>query len=146
MYHIYLLPIYNFQISNTSINFDKQNDKVYTNKDIPVFFNVKKIEIQSMNNYFKDSTKSINGTYSVTSTHEINKEAIMNNLSEFFNQSMDDLNTPSTFFKVGIVNQNLIISTVQFGMFSRSPFFKASTEKQALAGKNTIMNATKDTK
>lgn len=65
-----------------------------------------------MNNYFKDSTKSINGTYSVTSTHEINKEAIMNNLSEFFNQSMDDLNTPSTFFKVGIVNQNLIISTV----------------------------------
>ena len=102
----------NFQISNTSINFDKQNDKVYTNKDIPVFFNVKKIEIQSMNNYFKDSTKSINGTYSVTSTHEINKEAIMNNLSEFFNQSMDDLNTPSTFFKVGIVNQNLIISTV----------------------------------
>ena len=55
---------------------------------------------------------SINGIYSVTSTHEINKEAIMNNLSEFFNQSMDDLNTPSTFFKVGIVNQNLIISTV----------------------------------
>ena len=102
----------NFQISHKRIDFDVQNNKVYTNKDIPIFFDVKQIEIQSMNQYFKDSTKSINGTYSITSTHEINKEAIMNNLSEFFNQSIDDLNTPSTFLKVGIVNQNLIVSGV----------------------------------
>lgn len=101
-----------FQISNIPISFDTQKDKIYTNKEIPIFFDVKKIELQSMNHYFDDATKSINGTYSITSTQEIDKEAVMNNLSEFFGQSIDDLNTPSNFFKVGVVNQNLIISSI----------------------------------
>lgn len=101
-----------FQISDTPISFDTQNDKIYTNKEIPIFFDVKKIELQSMNHYFNDATKSINGTYSITSTQEIDKESVMNNLSDFFNQSIDDLNTPSNFFKVGVVNQNLIISSI----------------------------------
>ncbi|TPR56915.1 hypothetical protein [Enterococcus sp. OL5] len=68
-----------------------------------------KILLQSLENYYKDSSVSLNGIYSVVGTDDLNSEKIMNQLSEFFGVSQEDLLSKPIQQEVGLVNRSLMI-------------------------------------
>lgn len=79
---------------------------------IKTFMKAKKIKLVNMVSYFSDESRSINGSYTIVSTYEYDKKAILSDLSDFFGISVSNLIQAKTVFTVGYVNQELIIMGV----------------------------------
>ncbi|MDR3156405.1 MAG: hypothetical protein LBT69_00595 [Lactobacillales bacterium] len=76
---------------------------------IPTFVKRDKVFLQLLENYYLDSSKSLNGTYSVVSTQTINKEKIVKKLSIFFSVSEKELLTTSGDHAVALINRYVMI-------------------------------------
>ncbi|WP_423216209.1 hypothetical protein [Streptococcus equinus] len=79
---------------------------------IKTFMKAKKIKLINMVSYFSDESHSVNGSYTIVSTYEYNKKALLSDLSDFFGVSVSNLIQAKTVFAVGYVNQELIIMGV----------------------------------
>ncbi|MDR0614831.1 MAG: hypothetical protein LBF82_02600 [Lactobacillales bacterium] len=62
-----------------------------------------------MENYYLDSSKSLNGVYSVVSTQTINKEKIIKKFSSFFSVSKKELLTTSGQGIIALINRYVMI-------------------------------------
>lgn len=79
---------------------------------IEIFLDAKPIQLLQMSEFFKDESRSINGSYAIVSTYEYDVAAIMEELSEFFGIEVSKLREQKTYSVVGYINQDLIISVV----------------------------------
>lgn len=101
------------------VNFSSDLNGVYANTPvihqlgtIKTFMKAKKIKLINMVSYFSDESHSVNGSYTIVSTYEYNKKALLSDLSDFFGVSVSNLIQAKTVFAVGYVNQELIIMGV----------------------------------
>lgn len=93
----------NHLYASYSLNSSKQKG------NIPTFDQRNKILLQTLTNYYQDSSKSLNGTYSIVSTKAFNKKQVLNHLTTFFEVSEKELLTEATHTAVGFVNKDLMI-------------------------------------
>lgn len=93
----------NHLYASYSLNSSKQKG------NIPTFDQRNKILLQTLANYYQDSSKSLNGTYSIVSTKAFNKKQVLNYLTTFFEVSEKELLTEATHTAVGFVNKDLMI-------------------------------------
>ena len=82
-------PYQEFGIS--SLDFTTDGEGVYSNKEIsnklgtiPTFLKVKPIQLMTFQTYIKDTSRSLNGRYTITSTQEMDKDRIIQKWSDFF--------------------------------------------------------------
>lgn len=106
------------QFAFTNKDLFKNSRNIYANFDtkskyqagmIPTFIKRDKIILQSLENYYSDSSKSLNGTYSIVSTQMMNKEKIVKKLSTFFSTSEKELLTASCGHSIELVNRYVMI-------------------------------------
>ncbi|MDR1522105.1 MAG: hypothetical protein LBS28_04560 [Streptococcaceae bacterium] len=105
-------PFQQFSLQNK--NLFKNNKNTYASFDMKskhqvgkllTFVKKNKIFLQSLENYYLDSSKSLNGIYSVVSTKNLNKERIVNKLSAFFQVDRKELLTNPTSGTLGLINR-----------------------------------------
>ncbi|EHE11946.1 ABC transporter membrane-spanning permease-amino acid transport domain protein [Streptococcus pneumoniae GA17971] len=81
-------PYQEFGIS--SLDFTTDGEGVYSNKEIsnklgtiPTFLKAKPIQLMTFQTYIKDTSRSLNGRYTITSTQEMDKDRIVQKWSDF---------------------------------------------------------------
>ncbi|MDR1473170.1 MAG: hypothetical protein LBI41_01200 [Lactobacillales bacterium] len=109
-------PFQQFDLPNKDLF--KNNWNIYANFDtkskhqvgvIPTFSKRDKIFLKSLENYYSDSSKSLNGTYSIVSTQIMNKERITKKLSAFFSINEKELLTASSGHVIVLINRYVMI-------------------------------------
>lgn len=107
-------PSSNFGLQQVTFADDPQG--VYANTPvarqlgtIKTFMQAKKIELMSLENYFADPSRSVNGSYTIASTYPYDKVELLGELSAFFDVSMAALTEAKVVSTVGYVNQDLIL-------------------------------------
>lgn len=93
----------NHLYASYSLNSSKQKG------EIPTFDRRNQILLQTLSHYYQDSSKSLNGTYTIVSTKAFNKKKVLNHLTTFFEVSEKELLTEATHTAVGFVNKDLMI-------------------------------------
>ncbi|MGO4937277.1 hypothetical protein ACTQ54_06590 [Fundicoccus sp. Sow4_H7] len=118
MYNEQSFPTENFRIpqevlfENTSdVYASFAEDKNYT---ILVFSSRNKIILQTLENYCSDTSKSVNGTYTVVANNNEDLDQTINQLSEFFAIDRTHLISPPFVGRVGYINIDLILMVVVF--------------------------------
>ncbi|MCV3296344.1 MAG: hypothetical protein ABF703_00890 [Oenococcus sp.] len=86
-----------------------KTDSRYQAASIPVFWSANKVQLQTMARYYRQDDKSLNGTYTVSSTQSINKTAVVNKLSQFFAVSPKVLLTSSYGSGTSFINISLML-------------------------------------
>lgn len=109
-------PFENFNLPNKDLF--RNPSEIYTNYNstennvsdtkIPTF-SKSKIILQTMENYYKDSSNSLNGIYSVVGTDDLNTEKIKDQLSSFFSISQEELFSKPLGSATGFVNSSFMI-------------------------------------
>ncbi|UUX34239.1 DUF1430 domain-containing protein [Fundicoccus culcitae] len=118
MYNEQSFPTENFGIPTETL-FENTSD-VYTsfaedrNNMIPVFSSRNKIILQTLENNYLDTSKSVNGIYTVVANNNEDLDQTMDSLSEFFAIDKSQLTSPPFKGKVGYININLILMVVVF--------------------------------
>ena len=112
-------PYQEFGIS--SLDFTGNGEGVYSNKDlsnklgtIPTFLKVKPIQLITFQTYIKDTSRSLNGRYTITSTQEMDKDRIVQKWSDFFKIDQATLLEPTYKSAVEVINRDLLLSAIVF--------------------------------
>lgn len=90
-------------------NLFPNDSKHYSNRDIPTFTAINKIDLETMSDFYKQTSSNISGTYAVTSVDFINQEKILNELSANFDLTYSELTTPLGATSFSMINEYLII-------------------------------------
>ena len=112
-------PYQEFGIS--SLDFTENGEGVYSNKDlsnklgtIPTFLKAKSIQLMTFQTYIKDTSRSLNGRYTITSTQEMDKDRIVQKWSDFFKIDQATLLEPTYKSAVEVLNRDLLLSAIVF--------------------------------
>ena len=112
-------PYQEFGIS--SLDFTTDGEGVYSNKEIsnklgtiPTFLKAKPIQIMTFQTYIKDTSRSLNGRYTITSTQEMDKDRIVQKWSDFFKIDQATLLEPTYKSAVEVINRDLLLSAIVF--------------------------------
>ena len=112
-------PYQEFGIS--SLDFTTDGEGVYSNKEIsnklgtiPTFLKAKPIQLMTFQTYIKDTSRSLNGRYTVTSTQEMDKDRIVQKWSDFFKIDQATLLEPTYKSAVEVINRDLLLSAIVF--------------------------------
>jgi len=112
-------PYQEFGIS--SLDFATDGEGVYSNKDlsnklgtIPTFLKAKPIQLMTFQTYIKDTSRSLNGRYTITSTQEMDKDRIVQKWSDFFKIDQATLLEPTYKSAVEVINRDLLLSAIVF--------------------------------
>ena len=112
-------PYQEFGIS--SLDFTTDGEGVYSNKDlsnklgtIPTFLKAKSIQLMTFQAYIKDTSRSLNGRYTITSTQEMDKDRIVQKWSDFFKIDQATLLEPTYKSAVEVINRDLLLSAIVF--------------------------------
>ncbi|MDS3553542.1 bacteriocin-associated integral membrane family protein [Streptococcus pneumoniae] len=112
-------PYQEFGIS--SLDFSTDGEGVYSNKEIsnklgtiPTFLKAKPIQLMTFQTYIKDTSRSLNGRYTITSTQEMDKDRIVQKWSDFFKIDQATLLEPTYQSAVEVINRDLLLSAVVF--------------------------------
>lgn len=105
----------------TSLDFSKNEKGVYSNKEIsnklgtiPTFLKAKPIQLITFQTYIKDTSRSLNGRYTITSTQEMDKDRIVQKWSDFFKIDQATLLEPTYKSAVEVINRDLLLSAIVF--------------------------------
>ena len=112
-------PYQEFGIS--SLDFTTDGEGVYSNKEIsnklgtiPTFLKAKPIQLMTFQTYIKDTSRSLNGRYTITSTQEMDKDRIVQKWSDFFKIGQATLLEPTYKSAVEVINRDLLLSAIVF--------------------------------
>ena len=112
-------PYQEFGIS--SLDFTTDGEGVYSNKEIsnklgtiPTFLKAKPIQLMTFQTYIKDTSRSLNGRYTITSTQEMDKDRIVQKWSDFFKIDQATLLEPTYKSAVEVINRDLLLSVIVF--------------------------------
>jgi len=112
-------PYQEFGIS--SLDFTTDGEGVYSNKEIsnklgtiPTFLKAKPIQLMTFQTYIKDTSRSLNGRYTITSTQEMDKDRIVQKWSDFFKTDQATLLEPTYKSAVEVINRDLLLSAIIF--------------------------------
>lgn len=112
-------PYQEFGIS--SLDFTTDGEGVYSNKEIsnklgtiPTFLKAKPIQLITFQTYIKDTSRSLNGRYTITSTQEMDKDRIVQKWSDFFKIDQATLLEPTYKNAVEVINRDLLLSAIVF--------------------------------
>ena len=112
-------PYQEFGIS--SLDFTTDGEGVYSNKEIsnklgtiPTFLKAKPIQLMTFQTYIKDTSRSLNGRYTITSTQEMDKDRIVQKWSDFFKIDQATLLEPTYKSAVEVINRDLLLSAIIF--------------------------------
>ena len=112
-------PYQEFGIS--SLDFTTDGEGVYSNKEIsnklgtiPTFLKAKPIQLMTFQTYIKDTSRSLNGRYTITSTQEMDKDRIVQQWSDFFKIDQATLLEPTYKSAVEVINRDLLLSAIVF--------------------------------
>ena len=112
-------PYQEFGIS--SLDFTTDSEGVYSNKEIsnklgtiPTFLKAKPIQLMTFQTYIKDTSRSLNGRYTITSTQEMDKDRIVQKWSDFFKLDQATLLEPTYKSAVEVINRDLLLSAIVF--------------------------------
>ncbi|VPK26830.1 bacteriocin immunity protein [Streptococcus pneumoniae] len=112
-------PYQEFGIS--SLDFSTDGEGVYSNKEIsnklgtiPTSLKAKPIQLMTFQTYIKDTSRSLNGRYTITSTQEMDKDRIVQKWSDFFKIDQATLLEPTYKSAVEVINRDLLLSAVVF--------------------------------
>ena len=112
-------PYQEFGIS--SLDFTTDGEGVYSNKEIsnklgtiPTFLKAKPIQLMTFQTYIKDTSRSLNGRYTITSTQEMDKDGIVKKWSDFFKIDQATLLEPTYKSAVEVINRDLLLSAIIF--------------------------------
>ena len=112
-------PYQEFGIS--SLDFTTDGEGVYSNKEIsnklgtiPTFLKAKPIQLITFQTYIKDTSRSLNGRYTITSTQKMDKDRIVQKWSDFFNIDQATLLEPNYKSAVEVLNRDLLLSAIIF--------------------------------
>ena len=112
-------PYQEFGIS--SLDFATDGEGVYSNKEvsnklgtIPTFLKAKPIQLMTFQTYIKDTSRSLNGRYTITSTQEMDKDRIVQKWSDFFKIDQATLLEPTYKSAVEVINRDLLLSAIVF--------------------------------
>ena len=112
-------PYQEFGIS--SLGFTTDGEGVYSNKEIsnklgtiPTFLKAKPIQLMTFQTYIKDTSRSLNGRYTITSTQEMDKDRIVQKWSDFFKTDQTTLLEPTYKSAVEVLNRDLLLSAIIF--------------------------------
>ena len=112
-------PYQEFGIS--SLDFTTDGEGVYSNKEIsnklgtiPTFLKAKPIQLMTFQTYIKDTSRSLNGRYTITSTQKMDKDRIVQKWSDFFNIDQATLLEPNYKSAVEVLNRDLLLSAIIF--------------------------------
>lgn len=112
-------PYQEFGIS--SLDFTTDGEGVYSNKEIsnklgtiPTFLKAKPIQLMTFQIYIKDTSRSLNGRYTITSTQEMDKDRIVQKWSDFFKIDQATLLEPTYKSAVEVINRDLLLSDIVF--------------------------------
>lgn len=112
-------PYQEFGIS--SLDFTTDGEGVYSNKEIsnklgtiPTFLKAKPIQLMTFQTYIKDTSRSLNGRYTITSTQEMDKDRIVQKWSDFFKIDQATLLEPTYKSAVEVINRDLLLSAIVF--------------------------------
>ena len=112
-------PYQEFGIS--SLDFATDGEGVYSNKEIsnklgtiPTFLKAKPIQLMTFQTYIKDTSRSLNGRYTITSTQEMDKDRIVQKWSDFFKIDQATLLEPTYKSAVEVINRDLLLSAIIF--------------------------------
>lgn len=106
-----------------SLDFAPDGSGMYSNDrlkaslgTIPTFLQARKLTLQTLEQYFKDGSHTVNGRYTVTSTGAIDKDKILAEWSRFFGLDEASLLTSPYKSSLEIINRDLLLSLVIFVM------------------------------
>lgn len=92
-------PYQEFGIS--SLGFTTDGEGVYSNKEIsnklgtiPTFLKAKPIQLMTFQAYIKDTSRSLNGRYTISSAQEMDRDQILQKWSDFFKTDQTTLLEP----------------------------------------------------
>ena len=112
-------PYQEFGLS--SLDFTTDGEGVYSNKEIsnklgtiPTFLKAKPIQLMTFQTYIKDTSRSLNGRYTITSTQEMDKDRIVQKWSDFFKIDQATLLEPTYKSAVEVINRDLLLSAIVF--------------------------------
>ena len=112
-------PYQEFGIS--SLDFTTDGEGVYSNKEIsnklgtiPTFLKAKPIQLITFQTYIKDTSRSLSGRYTITSTQEMDKDRIVQKWSDFFKIDQATLLEPTYKSAVEVINRDLLLSAIIF--------------------------------
>lgn len=112
-------PYQEFGIS--SLDFTTDGEGVYSNKEIsnklgtiPTFLKAKPIQLMTFQTYIKDTSRSLNGRYTITSTQGMDKDRIVQKWSDFFKIDQATLLEPTYKSAVEVINRDLLLSAIVF--------------------------------
>ena len=112
-------PYQEFGLS--SLDFTENGEGVYSNKEIsnklgtiPTFLKAKPIQLMTFQTYIKDTSRSLNGRYTITSTQKMDKDRIVQKWSDFFNIDQATLLEPNYKSAVEVLNRDLLLSAIIF--------------------------------
>ena len=112
-------PYQEFGLS--SLDFTTDGEGVYSNKEIsnklgtiPTFLKAKPIQLMTFQTYIKDTSRSLNGRYTITSTQKMDKDRIVQKWSDFFNIDQATLLEPNYKSAVEVLNRDLLLSAIIF--------------------------------
>lgn len=105
----------------TSLDFTTDGEGVYSNKEIsnklgtiPTFLKAKPIQLMTFQTYIKDTSRSLNGRYTITSTQGMDKDRIVQKWSDFFKIDQATLLEPTYKSAVEVINRDLLLSAIVF--------------------------------
>ena len=112
-------PYQEFGIS--SLDFTTDGEGVYSNKEIsnklgtiPTFLKAKPIQLMTFQAYIKDTSRSLNGRYTISSTQEMDRDQILQKWSDFFKTEQTTLLEPTYKSAVEVINRDLLLSAIIF--------------------------------
>lgn len=112
-------PYQEFGIS--SLDFTTDGEGVYSNKEIsnklgtiPTFLKAKPIQLMTFQAYIKDTSRSLNGRYTISSTQEMDRDQILQKWSDFFKIDQAVLLEPTYKSAVEVLNRDLLLSAIIF--------------------------------
>ena len=112
-------PYQEFGLS--SLDFTTDGEGVYSNKEIsnklgtiPTFLKAKPIQLMTFKTYIKDTSRSLNGRYTISSTQEMDRDQILQKWSDFFKTDQTTLLEPTYKSAVEVINRDLLLSAIVF--------------------------------
>jgi len=112
-------PYQEFGLS--SLDFTTDGEGVYSNKEvsnklgtIPTFLKAKPIQLMTFQTYIKDTSRSLNGRYTISSTQEMDRDQILQKWSDFFKIDQAVLLEPTYKSAVEVINRDLFLSAIVF--------------------------------
>ena len=74
-----------------------------------LFYHLNKLVVYELADYYRDKSRTINGSYTVLSSENFDQDEILTRISDFYQINKEVLLTPTSASEIGIINRYLII-------------------------------------